>query len=162
MRVASIALLCATSLWASMVLADCVPQDLSAFITRAQMADLMDRGEVRRSRLAMGDGKELLMVFEGTSKGNGTLQLSNLLLRIYDRHDDGVLYKDGLLTLRFEDLNQDGWCDIHVTGTVLLTGEKESDPVLSVPLEVIYQFRPATGNFIDVSQLAPIWLNLAD
>lgn len=84
---------------------------------------------------------------EMTEKGNGTLQLGNLLLRIYDRHDDGLVYENGLLKLDFIDLDGDSIDEAIVSGVLKSTGEDAGDPVSFSSVNHIFSLNCDTGLF---------------
>ena len=74
-------------------------------------------------------GKGLILPVEatGTQKGNGTLQIHNVYVRFYDQHDDGLVYRNGILELELKDINNDGVKDVFITGVLKFTGEKENE-----------------------------------
>ncbi len=57
--------------------------------------------------LKLSDDLQFNVTLDGTPKGNGTLKIHNLNLRVFDQHDDGLVYEDGLLEIDFKDLNND-------------------------------------------------------
>lgn len=69
--------------------------------------------------------------FEVTSKGNGTISLPGLHVRVYDGHDDGLTIRGDLLTCRWRDLDNDGHLDLEVEGIAIAIGD---DPK-AVPVE---------------------------
>jgi len=84
---------------------------------------------------------------EGTSKGNGTILVHNLLIRIFDQHDDGVIYKNNLLNITTKDLTGNHIKEIILNGIVAYTGEKETDPVEYEALTYIFSLNCETGIF---------------
>lgn len=67
---------------------------------------------------------------EMTSKGNGTLRVANLHFRLYDDHNDGVLFDKRCLNVTLKDLNHDGILDLEVSGAIQEMDEKDEDKVL--------------------------------
>ncbi len=140
---------------------ECSAHELDRYVTRGELIGLLDTDRVLSKSVCIGRRRSLAMIFEGTSKGNGTLRLANLHLRIVDQHDDGAVYENSILRVAFEDSNADGYCDLVVSGTVRLTGEKESDPVSSAPLRVEYRYAPESGTFVEVSRNSPVEIDLS-
>jgi len=68
-----------------------------------------------------------------------------LLLRIFDQHDDGIVYKDNYLNLELKDTTSDGNNELIFSGSLKFTGEKESDPVRFEPITVVYSLNCDTG-----------------
>lgn len=87
------------------------------------------------------------VTFDATSKGNGTINLNGLLVRVFDQHDDGIVYENNFLEMETKDLNNDNIKEIIFTGIIKHTGEKESDPVSYEPIVNIYQLNCSTGIF---------------
>lgn len=92
---------------------------------------------------------------EVTSKGNGTLDILNLSLRVYDSHDDANLYKDRMLLIEFTDLNEDGYLDLMVTGIYQVTPEKGDGIVEESILVFMCHFDPKTTEFKKIYQQMP-------
>ena len=92
---------------------------------------------------------------EVTSKGNGTLEVFNLSLKVYDGHDDTAVYKDQMLLIEFTDLNEDGYLDLMVTGIHQVTPEK-GDGILDESIVVFMcHFDPRTTRFKKAYQQMP-------
>lgn len=87
------------------------------------------------------------IALEGTSKGNGTLKVHNLNLRLFDQHDDGIVYKGGSLNLDLKDLNGDNIKDLIITGILKYTGDDESSPATYEALTQIYTYNCKAGLF---------------
>ena len=60
-----------------------------------------------------------------TEKGNGRIKIGGLDIRFRDNHDDTVLYQKGLVTFSKTDLDNNGYHDFRLTGTVLFTPEQD-------------------------------------
>ena len=69
--------------------------------------------------LDIGHGISAHYTFEITSKGNGAINLPGVLIRLYDRHSDLSMFKNGLIKNELIDLNADGYKDIVLWGTAL-------------------------------------------
>ena len=98
--------------------------------------------------LKLNSNLQFTVTLEGTSKGNGTLKVHNLYLRIFDQHDDGLVYEGNSLNIDFKDLNNDKLNEIIITGTLKYTGNNETDPVSYKPFTQIFSFNCKTGLFI--------------
>lgn len=68
-----------------------------------------------------------------TSKGNGVLWLGDEMVRVYDAHDDGILYDGRWADVQLEDVNGDGAADLTVCWRELHTVD-EQDKDLATPL----------------------------
>lgn len=102
------------------------------------------------SKINISKNISIPVAFDTTKKGNGTLNLNGLLIRIFDQHDDGVVYQNSYLNLELKDLNDDNIKEIIFTGIIKYTGEKETDPVSYEPISNIYQLNCYTGFFVSI------------
>ncbi|MFK7790444.1 MAG: hypothetical protein AB8C95_13240 [Phycisphaeraceae bacterium] len=91
-----------------------------------------------------------------TSKGNGTLNVLNLSLRVYDSHDDTNLYKDAMLLVEFTDLNEDGYLDLMVTGIYQVTPEQRDGVLEEHVVVFMCHFDPKTNAFKKIYQQMPM------
>ena len=129
-------------------------KDMAAFYS-----DFNTRGESTIS-LALGNGNKVEAGASMTEKGNGTLQLGNLQLRIYDRHDDGAVYEHGLLHLDLTDLDGDGINEVVLFGVLKLTGEEQGDPVSYENITHIYSLDCDSGLFFSLYSNSESYLEL--
>ncbi len=97
--------------------------------------------------LSLNENHQFKARLEGTTKGNGTILIHNLLIRIFDQHDDGIIYKNGTLSLTTKDVTGNNIKEIILNGIVVYTGEKEADPVEYEALTYIYSLNCKTGVF---------------
>lgn len=98
-------------------------------------------------------GVTLQGVVEATDKGNGTLTLGGLALRLQDVHDDGMVYaNDGVLQL---DAINVGSPALVVSGLALRTGEKENDPLVPQAVSAIYVLDCGKGRLTTAFSNAP-------
>lgn len=83
-----------------------------------------------------------------TSKGNGMLSCLNLHERVYDAHDDGVLYAGGFAAVVFVDTNRDGYRDLVIASALL---ESPDDRAPSTAFreyaQSIYLYQPELRDF---------------
>src|SRR5947209_2083767 len=87
------------------------------------------QGELRYEKnIHVGGDVDAKVTIDVTAKGNGLMRVLNLTLKVFDTCDDGQVYVDGLLHVEFVDLKGTGYKDLVITGTVVHTGEKETDP----------------------------------
>lgn len=105
---------------------------------RASFSTLADDEGAKDFSVDLGKGKLAPVHMEVTRQGNGTLSILNLNLRLYDEHDDSAVYKTGSLDIDGVDLNDDGRIDLVVSGIVLHTGEKETDPKTEESVVFVY------------------------
>ena len=109
--------------------------------------DLVNREAQASRRVELAPGLSFPVILEGTSRGNGTLKIHNLHLRVFDEHDDGVVYENRHLAIDFQDLNGDNIKELVISGVVKYTGETETDPVSYENIIHIYTFNCKTGLF---------------
>jgi hypothetical protein len=105
-------------------------------------------GKILQVSLNVAASIKIPATFSVTSKGNGSLQWKGGFLRLYDAHDDGVLYSPPLLRNELRDTNGDGYKDIVVWGTVTLTSDETSDPLQHIPVRTVLKYDPHSGNFL--------------
>jgi len=103
--------------------------------------------ELYQRKISIGGNIDAEVVIEVTDKGNGGMELLNLRLKVVDNHDDGAVYVGGLLHVEFVDITGDGFKDLVITGTVMHTGEKETDPRSFETVTSIYLFDPKKKEF---------------
>ncbi len=109
--------------------------------------DSMPGEELYQRKISIGGNIDAEVVIEVTDKGNGGMELLNLRLKVVDNHDDGAVYVGGLLHVEFVDITGDGFKDLVITGTVMHTGEKETDPRSFETVTSIYLFDPKKKEF---------------
>src|SRR6185369_2717906 len=90
-------------------------------------------------KVAFGVGLTFEAYIEITAKGNGFLKMANLNLKVFDSHDDGIYYENGLLKIDFPDLDSDGRREMVISGTICFTQEKTGQITRREP--VVYIFR---------------------
>jgi hypothetical protein len=103
--------------------------------------------EQYRLNLEIGPDKLLKARIGVTSKGNGTLQIANLKLKVVDCHDDGAHYHRGWAHIDVADIDEDGWKDLVVTGIADYTEEKTGEVFEQEPFTFIYRYDPARAEF---------------
>ena len=128
----------------------------------AAPSDRLERKELRPSKEGMpgeesihrevdfGKKVKLKASIEVTAKGNGALRLGNLNLKVFDSHDDGVVYENELLTIDIADLDGDGARELIVSGIVVFTEDERPYKVIKREHVVfIYKLRNRS-NFDEV------------
>jgi hypothetical protein len=88
--------------------------------------------------------------FEKTSKGNGTLTFPGGKVRIYDAHDDGIIFDPFGLQTRLIDL------DLEVSGIAVRFDDKGDREIERRPVRAVFRFVPSAGRFINV--ISDPWL----
>lgn len=92
--------------------------------------------------LQVADAGDMPYRFEVTNKGNGALEIGNLLLRIYDVHDDGNLYDPPLLRIACIE-RPDGKCfGLHLTGMQVFTDEVTGKETGRQPIDEQFVYDP--------------------
>jgi hypothetical protein len=72
---------------------------------------------------------KLVARIEVSAKGNGSLRIANLDLKVFDGHEDGAYYEHEMLNIDFSDIDDDGERELVISGIVCFTDEK-GDKVL--------------------------------
>lgn len=106
--------------------------------------------------LVMVEGDRIPYTFNITSKGNGALEIANLLVRVYDEHDDCDLYQPRLLaTTRIT--NAEGRCmGLEFSGLQIHDCEEEDEPITTRPIHAVCMYDASTKRFIVTSDPAKI------
>jgi len=104
------------------------------------------------SALTLSQKITLPVTYDATKKGNGTITINNLTLRVFDQHDDGTVYQNDFLQLETKDLNSDGISELIFTGILKHTGDKETDPAYIEPVTAIYSLECKTGHLVKLHQ----------
>lgn len=86
-----------------------------------------------------------------TGPSNGTFSVANLIFRLYDTHEEGLVYKDKCLKAEFQDLNKDGFRDLQLSGTIQRIDEKEHKVSNEFTFDRTYIYVPATKMFAPAS-----------
>lgn len=101
--------------------------DTTNRISRNELKPLEDGtpGELGlRKELVLATNLKMTAAIKVTTKGNGRMRIGNLNLKVYDSHDDGSYYENGLLSIDIPDINGDGTCELVISGIVCFTDEK--------------------------------------
>lgn len=96
--------------------------------------------------LSLGKSLVIPVLLEGTTKGNGSIFMHNISVRLFDQHDDGMVYEN-TLTVDIQDITGDGLKELLISGMLKFTGEKENDPVEYKPVVIVYTFDCESGYF---------------
>ncbi|MFC6631833.1 hypothetical protein [Microbulbifer taiwanensis] len=99
-------------------------------------------------KLKVSEGVSIDYEFEVTSKGNGVLKIGNSHIRIYDRHDDGIYFENGLLWNKAEDINDDGFLDVVVWGNAFVELSDLDERSVKVPVLVHLIFAPGLKTYV--------------
>lgn len=126
----------------------------SAEFTAHEAASIAGKPAVSR-KIDLGGGHSAKLFLEVTSKGSGHLSVKNIIVQVYDDHDDGLTFVDGLLQIDATDVDADGCKDLVLAGVATISGDKESDPVTHLPIACVYLFRPSSDSFELVYRNAP-------
>jgi len=84
-----------------------------------------------------------------TSKGNGSIQIGDTNIRIYDLHKDGRVFEGGLLHDELVDIG-DGVPEIMFYGIVDESDEKDEQIVKRIPVLSIWKLKPDGAGLIEV------------
>lgn len=131
----------ATVLWGGVTYADAIKLE-------GEWADAAaNPGRPVKAEIDGGQATPIPARIEMTDQGNGTLSLPGVALRIWDDHDDGLVYATNPLRLYGAHLAGPKTFDLIVTGIARHTGEKESDPSWDEAVLFIYRLNCKLGRF---------------
>ena len=85
---------------------------------------------------------KLVAKIEVSAKGNGSLRMANLDLKIFDDHDDGIYYENEMLYIDFSDIDGDGNRELLISGIVCFTDEKGDKVLRREAVVFIYALQP--------------------
>jgi len=114
-------------------------------ITRSDLNPLKDGmpGEEGLQReVVLAPDVKMSAVIEVTAKGNGRMRIGNLDLKVFDSHDDGSYYENGLLNIDFTDIDGDGKRELIISGIVCFTDEKGDKVLRREAVVFIYALQP--------------------
>lgn len=109
------------------------------FILSANLAygDLLTTKEINRAQpptshtwevereWELGKGTTFQALFSFTKRGNGGLHLGdNLWVSVWDCHNDTSVFSGDLLKMTLQDLNNDGFLDLKISGSIDFYDEK--------------------------------------
>lgn len=103
-------------------------------------------------------GRDFPLLLSLTSKGNGTLEVANLLLRIYRVHADAFMYQGGALDIEISDRGTDQ-CYLTVSGVIELLNE-DGEVRGRNPAQEIFLYDPQAGRFTSVYRNSPVDFSL--
>ena len=84
---------------------------------------------------------KLVAKIEVSAKGNGSLRIANLDLKVFDGHADGVYYENEMLNVDFSDLDGDGKRELVISGIVCFTGDKGDEVLRREAVVIIYSLQ---------------------
>ena len=96
----------------------------------------------------LGRGLTIPVEVAFTTKGNGTMTCLNLQKRIYDVHDDSVVFAGWFASVIFVDVNEDGYRDL-VIASAILESQDDKRPAISSRryTQSIRIYRPEMSEF---------------
>jgi len=122
--------------------------------------------EIAKKQIVIAPGLVFNAVIEVTSKGNGILKIVNLKkVKVYDGHDDGDVYRNMLLTIKFADFDGDGYRDLVIYGIIDFYSDddrRREKAQESRPAILLYRFNPQKQEFEEKFIYAPTWYDLYD
>ncbi|MFK5947351.1 MAG: hypothetical protein QM500_01110 [Methylococcales bacterium] len=121
---------------------------------------LINNGTQTTRKFYLNKNFQLSAELQATSKGNGTLKIHNLYLRIFDQHDDGIIYENNLLNIDLKDLNGNGYNELIISGVLKHTGEKETDSASYSPFTQIFTYDCKIGLFTQLYKLGDYSIEL--
>ena len=127
--------------------------DLAIKMQRLKPADGMP--DARDSDLLIiGDQLRIPITYAVTSKGNGTVEIANLQLRLYRAHADQFVYRDKALQLNLIDSGS-GFCDLVVSGIIDFLNDA-GQVIRQEPAVEIYRYQDNAGVFAQSYSRTPV------
>ncbi|MES2696043.1 MAG: hypothetical protein V4773_21395 [Verrucomicrobiota bacterium] len=81
-----------------------------------------------------------------TSKGNGVIYLPGIMIRIYDAHHDGLVFRDALLQCEWRDEDGDGTLDFVVSG-IAEPDEPIAGRMIPIPVRGVFRYSAKERRF---------------
>lgn len=106
------------------------------------LKDGMPGEEGLEKEVVLAAGVKMSATIEVTAKGNGSLRIGNLNLKIFDSHNDGSYYDNEMLKIEFADLDGDGKRELVISGIVCFTDEKGDKVLRREAVVFIYALQP--------------------
>jgi hypothetical protein len=100
-----------------------------------------------RKSIEIASGVWINAMFEITSKGNGAVHLPGLSIRVYDSHNDGLVFRDWLLLCQWLDADGGGFLDFIVSGVGIRTDEETEQELESFPVRGMFRYDPQQHRF---------------
>lgn len=107
-------------------------------------------GPLLLTTLTMMDGATVPIWLHVTTKGNGAIELGSHMIRVYDAHDDGLLYEPFLLEVK-PIMVGERVRGLRFVGTQIRTWEHADQVVPWLPIDFIGEYDPATRDFVIVN-----------
>lgn len=115
---------------------------------------MLDRISDLRGELLGSNGRPLPFVISTTSKGNGTLEVANLTVRIIDRHDDGILFDPPLLDITVIEDDNKICLGFTISGWMITTGEKGGEETSREFISIHFVYEEKTQRFVSTPSIA--------
>lgn len=110
-------------------------------IKKEKLIQLVNKNKDHQQVINLSPSIKLNGYFSASAKGNATIRIENIFLRLFDQHDDGIVYPNSLLELELIDLNNDGINELILTGLVATT---DDDDEISSTIHTTYIFQYST------------------
>ncbi len=98
--------------------------------------------------LPVQDGPDLSFSFEITTKGNGAVAIGNLLIRLYDAHDDGAFFDPPMLEHSVFLDAQGRFTGLYASGVQVLTPEQGTGELARRTVRFECRYEPNTRRII--------------
>jgi len=98
-------------------------------------------------KLEIAKGVWIDVGFEITSKGNGAVCFPGLCVRVYDSHDDGLVFCDRLLRCEWLDDDGDGLLDFVASGIAVRTNQKTGAEQGSMAVRGVFRYNANQRRF---------------
>lgn len=109
---------------------------------------LLERISELRGELLAPDGRSLPFVIGTTSRGNGTLEIVNLTVRIIDRHDDGAIYFPPLMNITVIEDEKKVCRALTISGWIITTDEKRYEEIAREFISIHFVYDEKTQRFV--------------
>jgi hypothetical protein len=106
------------------------------------LKDGMPGEEGLEKELVLAPDVRMAATIEVTAKGNDSLRVGNLKLKVFDSHNDGSYYENEMLKIEFPDIDADGKRELVISGIVCFTDEKGDKVLRREAVVFIYALQP--------------------
>lgn len=101
----------------------------------------------------LGDGVARIAHLSISPKANGLLRVLNLSIKVYDCHDDAVVFHDCRLDVVLSDVTSDGCLDLVIAGSEIIYGDDPAGGKATVIIDrreilMVYRFDEAESRFV--------------
>lgn len=125
--------------------------DAAAVSEAERLRDKVSLSEEVVLGVLISDSQLIKIRFGISTKGNGTVSLPGLTVRVYDMHADGSTFRGGLLKCEWHREGDYPYLDFVVTGMAVRYDEKGDAEIGEVPVKGVFRYSAAERRFYPIS-----------